>query len=780
MKKYLINILIITSLFMTMTGSSSQVLAAVVCSPPANENPVARTKEINEKLTSLIISRGHGSKSKLIGQAALFVAAGQIYGVDPALLLAITLLETKDGTAEPFTKGNNPGGIKPGGNLQVYATPEQGILDFARLLRDRYISQGLITLEAIGEVYAPPISNNNKEWPKNVGYLLEKLGGTTYTCTNQPITIQKDPIYPNPNPKFPEFLRLAAQIQENLAPQGTAPLAQLNTISFNNQTTLLAPLNTTASNSGTNNQETEDDKLIDRIVFFNSPQHKDKLESIGYKAKYNQYAPSRYQLEANDSPERSFYEVGKKISDALNVGLMKLINLIWEIMISVAFLMINLIQNAFNLDIVNDLADQVEESVQTVAGWDNNSIEGGLWGPLISIISILLGLWGIIQSAKRQYIKFWSGLGVSFAILLFSIGFFVNASFFLKTLNNISSEINQSVLVATLNTHSENKTDNRTAPYVLSDKLYEMLIYDPYLMLQHGGSRASLDADRQTSFLKIPVSDKETRSNQIKEELRIDGNIMDIEKVFDRLLLLILFMFTYLIVIIVLIVISALIIFYQIYLLILAIVYPIVGLISILPYFRGIWKDWGAKILRAAFMKFGYSFLLILILVMSDLSYSIVDTTSNDNNLNQLLWAMFLQLIIVAGVIYKRAEILGFLNLGASKAEGLLISYGKTIKRNTQRTIKGSTKSGLSIAGKGYRAVKYGPKASFQRVRNRIENRIKQKVTKTFNPHNSKGEEIKNASSKGRSESNSGAQRPSQNDNRKKVIQFKQRKRKTS
>lgn len=179
--------MIITSIVMTIVGNN-QVSATTVCSPPANENPAARVKELNEKLTILLISNAKfDSLDKLTGTVPAYVAAGRIYGVDPALMLAITLHETAYGTAEPFTKGNNPGGIKPPSGLQGYSTLEHGVLDFARLLRNLYISEGRTTPETIANKYAPPTSERNRSWPSGVSKFLKELGGTTYTCTVQSV-----------------------------------------------------------------------------------------------------------------------------------------------------------------------------------------------------------------------------------------------------------------------------------------------------------------------------------------------------------------------------------------------------------------------------------------------------------------------------------------------------------------------------------------------------------------------------------------------------------------
>jgi hypothetical protein len=177
------------------------------------------------------------------------------------------------------------------------------------------------------------------------------------------------------------------------------------------------------------------------------------------------------------------------------------------------------------------------------------------------------------------------------------------------------------------------------------------------------------------------------------------------DKQWDRLTMIILFLITFLIIIVVLAVISGAIIVYQIYLLVLAMLYPVIGLMAVFPRFRRMFKNWGKKILKAAFMKFGYSFLLIIIFIMSSLARNIAGKVDGYG----IYWSLFLQLIIILGILYKRNEIFGFMNTQASSFENFA-SRGARMVMNAPRQAINTYRKGKKLIG----GVKRGDKRTAQ------------------------------------------------------------------
>ncbi len=103
-----------------------------------------------------------------------FRRAGEKYGVDPDLLMAIAIHETGNGTSSAFRNKKNAMGVSPyGRGPRSFETVEAGIEYMAGQLARNYLGKGLTTIAAIGKKYAPPGASNdpkglNSHWVKGV------------------------------------------------------------------------------------------------------------------------------------------------------------------------------------------------------------------------------------------------------------------------------------------------------------------------------------------------------------------------------------------------------------------------------------------------------------------------------------------------------------------------------------------------------------------------------------------------------------------------------------
>ncbi|NMD69088.1 glucosaminidase domain-containing protein [Bacillus sp. DNRA2] len=155
----------------------------------------APTENISELLNGLVDQNTANSKEmefvttgqldqalsgKLAGMGAIFVAAGQKYDVDPALLAAIAQHETGNGKSRAANEKNNIAGMMGKNGLKSYATVEDSIMDMARNLSENYLGKGLTTIAKIGAKYAPiGVTNDptglNNYWVKGVSKYYDQL-----------------------------------------------------------------------------------------------------------------------------------------------------------------------------------------------------------------------------------------------------------------------------------------------------------------------------------------------------------------------------------------------------------------------------------------------------------------------------------------------------------------------------------------------------------------------------------------------------------------------------
>lgn len=123
---------------------------------------------------------------RFAGQGQAFVDAARRHGVDPALLAAIAMHETGNGTSRAVRELNNPGGIMdPRTNwsrIKRFDSLEQGLDAMARNLRRNYLNEGRTTISAIGPKYAPVGAANdprglNGGWVAGVSRFYNQLVG---------------------------------------------------------------------------------------------------------------------------------------------------------------------------------------------------------------------------------------------------------------------------------------------------------------------------------------------------------------------------------------------------------------------------------------------------------------------------------------------------------------------------------------------------------------------------------------------------------------------------
>lgn len=106
--------------------------------------------------------------SPAVGSANAIYTLGLKYGIDPAFCLAFFIHESSAGTKGVAQVTKSVGNIRATSGYQayqgyrLYATWDEGIEDWYRLIRDLYIRDwGLTTVDAIVPVYAPAADSND-------------------------------------------------------------------------------------------------------------------------------------------------------------------------------------------------------------------------------------------------------------------------------------------------------------------------------------------------------------------------------------------------------------------------------------------------------------------------------------------------------------------------------------------------------------------------------------------------------------------------------------------
>ncbi|WP_271006904.1 peptidoglycan DD-metalloendopeptidase family protein [Listeria seeligeri] len=194
MKKWMIGIVLTNFGFFLLLMFGTIAISAIITSQEMDSKMSAGTSTrcsvvasgtLDEKtLNDFLKTRG-----VFKGQANSFIKYGEQYNVDPALVVAIAMHETGNGTSRMVKEFNNPGGLMGNGPGFQFTTLDKGIEAMIKNLSDLYISQGLNTPEKIQPKYAPVGAANdglglNKAWLNGVNGFLEQLGGLS-TCGSE-------------------------------------------------------------------------------------------------------------------------------------------------------------------------------------------------------------------------------------------------------------------------------------------------------------------------------------------------------------------------------------------------------------------------------------------------------------------------------------------------------------------------------------------------------------------------------------------------------------------
>lgn len=123
------------------------------------------------------------------GKAQLFIDAATRNNIDPVVLSAIAFHETGNGTSNMVRERNNPGGLynSSAGSFFVFSSLEEGLDVMARNLYKNYYALGLVTIEQIGNKYAPlgvanDPNNLNAHWIPNITKRVSEFGGLSMNC----------------------------------------------------------------------------------------------------------------------------------------------------------------------------------------------------------------------------------------------------------------------------------------------------------------------------------------------------------------------------------------------------------------------------------------------------------------------------------------------------------------------------------------------------------------------------------------------------------------------
>lgn len=374
------------------------------------------------------------------------------------------------------------------------------------------------------------------------------------------------------------------------------------------------------------------------------------------------------------------------------------------------------LENLYAVNIVDSFSNQVDKVSSGL--WDNL---GDNFGVVLLVIATLQ-LFGYYVG-QRNGTKAGKATLKLITVVILAFVWFSNSSYFLKSLNALSNEV-QAIVMASgtyLTDEEIPKGDELEGSQALMrNQVFELLVYKPYLQINYGttdeGNILNGDETRINELIALKQNEEgmEKRADIAKDEVEEKENMsMSSSYIPSKVAVAFLSIFLAITLAFPLVIIALVNIILQIIALIIAVILPISFIISILPSFSNSGFYTLGKLVGVFFAKiFVGLFLLFAFLLME-----ITDTTISTDNIALFILNVFVTGVLLILMIKYRDKIVEFVTAG--KVQGMSEGYNQLdqktrekISSAKEKTKKASRKATSMGKGVGNAALNAYGKAS--------------------------------------------------------------------
>ncbi|MBA4542148.1 MULTISPECIES: CD3337/EF1877 family mobilome membrane protein [Thermoactinomyces] len=417
--------------------------------------------------------------------------------------------------------------------------------------------------------------------------------------------------------------------------------------------------------------------ISDLLTIFPQDEIK-KARAQGYDVKFAKYFPSQYKLEIY-TEDASFLDIDKNVSNGAYTLMNEVNNFIWQALLSWNFTVILVVENAFSLNVVDQFATAVQKAVQQLAGFTGTGYGSqGLMGNFLLLMIILAGAYIAYKGMiKKKTTEALNGMLTTIAVLILGLVFFANAGGVMRYFNDISSGLSQEVMGVGLDFQSELSGNQVTYPadvssMVIADKLYNMMVYEPYIMLQYAktSSDQQMTPERVNKILAHQPG-SEARKQAVMQEAKGDpaagikpNPMVTTDGVFQRLTLLLLLCVAHFILGLLFFIIAGAMIVYQFMFVLTALFAPFAFLMALYPAWSSVAVNWFKRFVGYQLIKLIIGIFFSMLLTISQFLYQMSPPQKVG-----YVWTIAMQLILVVGVIWKRNELFSIMKVPVGKVE---------------------------------------------------------------------------------------------------------------
>ena len=388
---------------------------------------------------------------------------------------------------------------------------------------------------------------------------------------------------------------------------------------------------------------------------------------------YSQYPLENYQLDfyVDNSwgwlPWNWLDGIGKSVQ----YGLYCITNFIWTISLYLSNATGYVVQQAYKLDFINDMADSIGKSIQTLAGVTENGFGStGFYVGFLLLIILIVGIYvaytGLIKRETSKALH---------AVINFVVVFLVSASFiayapdYIKKINDFSSDISTASLdLGTKIMLPDSDSQGKDSVDLIRDSLFSIQVQQPWLLLQFGNSDIEeIGADRVEALVSVSPSadDGATREVVVKTEIEDnDNDNLTIPQVINRLGMVFFLLIFNLGITIFVFLLTGMMIFSQILFIIFAMFLPISFLLSMIPSYENMAKQAIVRVFNTIMTRAGITLIVTVAFSISSMFYNI----STDY---PFFMIAFLQIVCFVGIYMKLGDLMSMFSLNAGDSQSM-------------------------------------------------------------------------------------------------------------
>ena len=396
-------------------------------------------------------------------------------------------------------------------------------------------------------------------------------------------------------------------------------------------------------------------------------------DTINAENLYSKYPLSNYQLDFYVDNSWSWLPWNwlDGIGKSVQYGLYCITNFVWTISLYLSNATGYVVQEAYKLDFINDMADSIGKSIQTLAGvtangFSSSSFYVGFLLLIILVVGLYVAYTGLI---KRETSKALHAVINFVVVFVLSASFIAYAPDYIKKINEFSSDISTASLdLGTKIMLPNSDSEGKDSVDLIRDSLFSIQVEQPWLLLQFGNSNIEeIGTDRVEALVSVSPEDEDgkTREEVVKIEIEDnDNNNLTIPQVVNRLGMVFFLLFFNLGITIFVFLLTGMMLFSQILFIIFAMFLPISFLLSMIPSYESMAKQAIVRVFNTIMTRAGITLIVTVAFSISSMFYNI----STDY---PFFMVAFLQIVCFAGIYMKLGDLMSMFSLNANDSQSM-------------------------------------------------------------------------------------------------------------